>query len=37
VVGLGVEFQGLLPRSLHSRHSFLDSGGHGQWSEPPAR
>lgn len=33
VVGLGVEFRGLLPKSLQSRHSFLDSGGHMQWNE----
>lgn len=37
VIGLGVEFRGLLPRSLQSRHSFLDSGGHSQWSEPAAK
>lgn len=37
VVGLGVEFSGLLPRSLQSRHSFLDSGGQSRWSEPQAK
>lgn len=37
VIGLGVEFRGLLPRSLQSRQSFLDSGGQSHWSEPAAK